>query len=126
MWIKLMVIIGVLWLLQVFFGYFQIKHFNTKILELKRKGKLSVGVKKGYLTPGVIVCIVVNNDGWIIDAEIMKGLSVFARFRKLKGIIGKHIKDLKGEIEEYKGREKEAFRKAVEGLDLDAQKGGDL
>lgn len=116
MWIRLMILIGILWMIQVVLTYFQIKHYHKRIMELKRKGRVGIGSIKGKLTPGVIIILATNLRGTIVDAEIMKGLSVFARFKKVKELIGQNINNLSETPTVLKEKEFKALEQAIENL----------
>ncbi|MDI3534620.1 MAG: glucitol operon activator protein [Thermosediminibacterales bacterium] len=116
MWVRIMALIAGLWLIQVVLTYFQIKHYQKRIIELKRKGRVGIGSLKGKLTPGVIIILAVNPGGAIVDAEIMKGISVFARFKKYKELIGQNINDLTRIQKKLKEKEIKALKMAVENL----------
>ncbi|WP_422445185.1 transcriptional regulator GutM [Thermoanaerobacterium sp. DL9XJH110] len=86
MWIKILVIMGFMWVLQGVLTYFQIKNFQRKLKEMKKHGRVGVGTVKGRLGAGAIVILAADRRGRIVDAQRMSGISVFARFRPLKGI----------------------------------------
>jgi glucitol operon activator protein len=113
-----MILIGILWLVQVVLTYFQVTHYNKRILELKNKGIVAIGRSKGVINAGAIVILATDEDGRIVDAEIMKGISVFARFRKMRKLIGKHIEEVSENLGSFRGQERKAVEKAVEDLIL--------
>jgi len=81
MWIKLLLIIGLMWILQGVLAYFQIKNFQTKMKEMKKSGRVGIGTVKGRLGAGAIVILSVDGVGRIVEARKMTGISVFARFK---------------------------------------------
>lgn len=122
MWLRFMILVGILWLVQVVLTYFQITHYNKRILELKDKGVVAIGRSKGVINAGAIVILVADEDGRIIDAEIMKGISVFARFKKMRKLIGKHIEEVSENLGSFRGQERKAVEKAVKDLILKNEK----
>jgi glucitol operon activator protein len=81
MWIKLLWIIGLMWILQGVLTYFQIKNFQIKLKDMKEKGRVGLGTAKGRLGAGAIVILSVDETGRIVEARKMTGISVFARFK---------------------------------------------
>lgn len=92
---KMILIVFGLIFVQGLFTFVQIKSYNKKIRELKAYGMVGIGVKKGRITPGNIVLLAVDNGGTVVRFEKMKGISVFARFKEVKGMTGLHIAELK-------------------------------
>ncbi|MCO7127241.1 transcriptional regulator GutM [Sporolactobacillus shoreicorticis] len=90
----LMFFIGGAFLLQLFFGYFQIKHFSNVFVEMRRKGKVAIGRKKGHFKSGTIVFFTVDPDGNIVDARKMQGVTIFARFHEMNEFIHENIQHL--------------------------------
>jgi len=80
------------WILQGVLVYFQIKNFQNKIKELRKKGKVGVGIVKGHFGRGVIVILSIDNENIISDAQIMSGTTVFARFVTFNALINQNIK----------------------------------
>ncbi|RPA60758.1 transcriptional regulator [Aerococcus agrisoli] len=78
-------------LIQTAFGYFQVKHFNTVYQELRRKGKVAIGRRSGKIQSGTIVFFAVDKDDKILDARIMQGVTVLARFKPRNEYIGQDI-----------------------------------
>lgn len=75
------IVILVLYLIQSFFAWKQIKSFNQEFLKMRRKGKVIVGKRSGRLVAGTIILFLVDSQGKILEAKIMQGISVFARFK---------------------------------------------
>lgn len=83
-----------MWLLNIIFGYFQIKDFNNHYSLLKKKGKVVIGRRKGAFTSGTIVLILIDEQGTIMVSKKMQGVTVFARVRIFKGLEGLNIRTL--------------------------------
>lgn len=56
----------------------QIKNFNINYIEMRKKGKVAIGRKRGYIQVGIIVMLLIDNDGIIVDCRKMQGVTVFA------------------------------------------------
>lgn len=81
MWIKLLWVIGLMWVIQGALTYFQIKNFQTRLRELKQMGRVGIGTVKGMLGAGAIVILSVDEKDRIVEALKITGISVFARFK---------------------------------------------
>ncbi|MCE7792923.1 transcriptional regulator GutM [Salipaludibacillus sp. CUR1] len=102
MLIYLIILIGLAWLVQSFFGFLQIRHFNRHFVEMRREGKVAVGRRRGFLRAGTVVMLGVNTRKEIIDARKMQGVTVLSKVRPMKGIVGKNITKLKEtDIKQY-------------------------
>ncbi|EQE82275.1 glucitol operon activator family protein [Clostridioides difficile CD68] len=78
------------YLLNIFLGYLQLKDFNKNYIELKRKGRVAIGRKKGRISSGTIVLILINDDGVIVETRKMQGVTVLARVKSFEGLVGKN------------------------------------
>lgn len=117
MWIKILWIAGVAWILQGVLVYFQIKNFQSKLKEMREKGKVGVGAVKGRFGRGVIVILCINDKNTIIDAQIMTGTTVFARFMPFKALINQNIEYLEAISKDMKKHTKSAISKAIASLE---------
>ncbi|MEG9544782.1 transcriptional regulator GutM [Mannheimia sp. HC-2023] len=84
----------VMWLLQILFGWLQIKAFNQAFMEISRKGKVTVGRNSGRFNPKSIIVLAFDEQKKVIDSLCMKGFSVFARPQKLDDVIGLSIDEI--------------------------------
>ena len=82
------------YLLNIFLGYLQLKDFNKNYIELKRKGRVAIGRKKGRISSGTIVLILINDDGVIVETRKMQGVTVLARVKSFEGLVGKSLEYL--------------------------------
>lgn len=73
---------------QTILGFLQIKHFNQVYSELRRKGKVAIGRKNGRIKAGTLVMFAIKDEGEIIDARLMQGVTIFSKFRRLEQYIG--------------------------------------
>lgn len=83
-----------LWILQGIFSALQIQQYRKAVRRLSKKGRrLLTARSKGRLREGVIMVLSIDEDGIIAEAEEMRGITVFARFKPLPHICGKSIYD---------------------------------
>ena len=95
---KLLFIALLLYILQGILTYFQMKNYRNTVSVLRMKGILGIGTKKKKLGVGSIVILVSDESGKILEGQLMRGISVWARFKQLKNINGTKIKELKEKI----------------------------
>ncbi len=97
-------IMGLLFLgyvLQFYFGLLQIKNFSKAYTPLKEQGRVAIGKVSGGFRSGAIVMFAIDSEGVIIDASKMIGITIFAKFKPLKGFHHKNIGNLKEEDVRY-------------------------
>ncbi len=93
------------YLLNIFLGYLQLKDFNKNYIELKRKGRIS---------SGTIVLILINDDGVIVETRKMQGVTVLARVKSFEGLVGKSLEYIeKSDLTVYNKLLKKAILDAV-------------
>lgn len=98
----LMIFIGGAFLLQMFLGYFQIRHFSRVFVRMRRQGRVAIGRRKGHLKSGTIVFLTVDSQGMILDAKKMQGVTILARFHSMENLVGESIQYIpKNKIEKY-------------------------
>ncbi|MDE1515432.1 transcriptional regulator GutM [Vibrio sp. dsl-7] len=78
----------VAWVTQIAMSFFQIRAFNKMIQSMARKGKVKIGRTKNRLKARTIVVLVEAENGTIIDAKVLHGITVFARPKTLTEVIG--------------------------------------
>lgn len=88
---RFIIFIAVAWILQILLGLLQIKSFNKKYVELRRKGKVAIGKVKGKLRAGTVVLIAIDDNCNIIQAEKIQGLTVFARLKSMNTLVGENL-----------------------------------
>lgn len=99
MW-KIFAVAFVLMVFNSILTYKQAKDFTISFNEIRKYGNVSVGKDKQYFIYGVILILACDNNGYITKGKIMKGFSVFARFKDFDVLNGQSIYDLKEEEEE--------------------------
>ena len=70
-----------------------------------KKGNIGIGSKRSRIRNNIVI-IACDNQGKIVDGELMEGLTVFTKFKQIPDIIGKDIFLLKEEYEALSKKEK--------------------
>lgn len=132
--ITILIILGIIiWALQTFLGYFQMKNFKNTFVEMRKQGKVAIGINKGFFFSGIIVLIRIDENVNIEEIKYMQGLTVLVRCKQLNGLNGKNLLCLKEDdlkdfnkiikkgifkakqnYEQYKGGEKEEVIDSIE------------
>ena len=88
----LIVALAISYLAQVGLSFYQMKDFALTYGALRRRGKVAIGKRKAALSAGSIALFLLADDGTIVEARAMSGLTVLARFKPLEGYAGAHIR----------------------------------
>jgi DNA-binding transcriptional regulator of glucitol operon len=91
------IILAVGFVVQYLFGFVQIKHFTKHYTELRENGRVAIGRRPAIVRSGTLVLFQLNNKNEIEEARYMQGVTVFSRFKNLKGLDGKKINKLRKE-----------------------------
>lgn len=121
----LIVLLVSFWLMQFYLSIRQTKDYNRIIGEMKqyKTGHLGVGIArtKFNVGPGTVMIVVTNKEGIVIDLREMTGISVFARFKANKKIIGQSINSLS--LTSFKKTQKRALSEALTFINSEREKG---
>jgi len=114
--IAVFIIIGIIcWILNFAFGFIQIKNFNQSYIDMRRKGRVAIGRKRGYLQAGTIVLINIDEEDRIFDCKMMQGISVLAKVKDFTGLEGKKINELtEMDLKQYKKLKRVAILNAID------------
>lgn len=95
------VFVGI-WLLQILLTSIQMKHYRTTVREMSKRssGYLGVGVHKQKLGIGIVIILVSDVNGIIIEGKVLSGVTVFARFKSLDTFNGLTLKECKDQVED--------------------------
>ena len=110
MW-KIFAIAFMLMVFNSILTYKQAKDFTVSFNEMRKYGNVSVGKDKQYFMYGVVLILACDNNGYVTKGKIMKGFSVFARFKDFNILNGKYIYDLKEEEEKKMNKIRSKRRK---------------
>ncbi|REF73236.1 transcriptional regulator GutM [Paracoccus versutus] len=121
-WKIALFLLGVVWLLQCFGTWMQMRHFRSVMSAITDKwsdGHLGAGNARSRLGKGVIAIVVVDSAAVIRKVLVMEGRSVLAKFHPLLEHEGKDLAQLKAELEQVetqKGRGS-ALNQAIQQLE---------
>lgn len=121
-WKIALLMLGVVWLLQCFGTWAQMRHFRSVMSAITAKwsdGHLGAGNARGRLGKGVVAIVVVDPLAVVRKVLVMEGRSVLAKFHPLPEYEGKSLSQLKTELdclEIRKGRSG-ALAQAIEQLE---------
>ena len=87
----LIIILGVSYLAQMGFSFFQLQDFAKAYASLRKRGKVAIGKRKNALSAGSIALFLIDDAGTIVEAKALSGLTVGARFKPLTGFDGMGI-----------------------------------
>ncbi len=118
----MLLVLGLAWLAQIVGTYFQMEHYRKVLGGIREKGEegyVGVGNAKARFGKGVILILVVGENGFVKEALRMRGMTVFARFEEAPKLVEMSLDDLREEdLEEpYDKGTMLAARRAVEQVD---------
>ncbi|WP_341728497.1 transcriptional regulator GutM [Brooklawnia sp.] len=90
----LLIVLGIAYLAQLGLSIFQLKDFSSTYGRLRRRGKVAIGKRKNAVSAGAIAMFLIDNEGIVREAEGMTGLTVFARFKPIKGFEGLPVSEI--------------------------------
>jgi glucitol operon activator protein len=112
------------WVLQLLLAYRQARSFNRRVRALRSVGETAVG-RAGSRSRGVVfAAIAADPAGVVRAAEVLKGVTVFARPRPLPQIVGKEVRAL-AETGSKKTTDRALARAAMHLLADDDDEGGE-
>ncbi|WP_024871724.1 transcriptional regulator GutM [Tolumonas lignilytica] len=75
------------WSLQIVTGFLQMRAFNRMLQTMSLKGIVKIGKTSSRWKPRTLVVLAHDENEVIVDASIMKGITIFARPKALSAII---------------------------------------
>ncbi|MCJ0912133.1 transcriptional regulator GutM [Mammaliicoccus sciuri] len=93
--IILIIMLTVGFVIQYLLGLLQIKNFTKHYTNMREKGRVAIGRRPAILKAGTLVLLQINNRNEIEEARYMQGVTVFSKFKKLKGLDGYKINKLR-------------------------------
>lgn len=112
--LKLTIAAFLLLVVQGLLSYLQITDYRKRVSELKKIGIVAVGSKKGILGPGSITILACDKNGRVVRGEKLEGITIFERFKRIKGIEGLTLRELKSELS---GKKHTSMLQAIESLE---------
>ena len=89
--------------------YIQVQQYKKAVRRLHRKGNIGIGSKRSKLKNNIVI-IACNNQGDIVDGELMEGLTVFTKFKQIPEVVGKNIFSLREEYEAMSKKEQKKHK----------------
>lgn len=87
----ILLLIGAVFLLQSILGFLQVRNFVKEFRRMCKHGKVLIGKNPKKFRAGSILLLSIDENANIKEAMLMKGVTIFARFRELKAIEGKSL-----------------------------------
>ncbi|MFT9274060.1 MAG: transcriptional regulator GutM [Liquorilactobacillus nagelii] len=100
------IILVAAFLLQGLLGLRQIKNFSKTFHKLRMLAPVAIGKNPKKLRSGTLILIAVQGNGTIKEAQIMKGVTIFARFKELKTLKNRNLAELASSYEQLKDFDK--------------------
>ncbi|UJF25716.1 transcriptional regulator GutM [Planococcus sp. 107-1] len=122
MWGWFIAVFAGVWLLQIMMTKIQMKNYQLTIKKMSKRpsGYLGVGIQKQKLGIGVIAVVVVDDNGVILESQLMKGVTVFSRFEPYTDYNGLHMEEIKNKAKDESVAQ--AFKMAFEKIESQMEK----
>ncbi len=101
------------WIMQIVLGYLQIRAFNRMLQSMAKKGQVKIGRTQSRWKSRTVVVLVQDDSNHIVDAKVMKGISVFARPKALSLLIGQTTKISHALMSQFEPNVQEALNVAI-------------
>jgi len=86
---RLFVLIGIMWIFQLWFAYRQSKNFQEDLRSLRKLGTMAVGMGgRRYRGGRAFVALTADENGIVKDGRVLRGFTVFARSKQLSAFTG--------------------------------------
>jgi len=106
--------------LQLYFTGWQTKRFYSRLKEIRKDGKTSIGLDGGIWTGRRYAVLVVDDNFKILHAERFSGLTIFSKLKPVDELVGHTAQDLlsgdfyfplsKGMLKAFKNAAKELLK----------------
>ncbi|HZT99894.1 MAG TPA: transcriptional regulator GutM [Ktedonobacteraceae bacterium] len=118
---KVAIVALLLWLVQLALAYRQARLFYKRISSLRKRGPSATGLAGGrYRGRAYVVLVVHPTTHKVIAAEVLQGLTVFARLKPVVQLEGRSLEELANPetpgIEGISPKVQEATRMAAEAI----------
>ena len=96
LWGWFIVVFAGVWLLQIMLAKVQLKNYQATLKRMSNRpsGFLGVGIQKQKMGIGVIAIAVTDENGVIIECQLMRGVTVFSRFERFTEFDGLHMEEV--------------------------------
>jgi DNA-binding transcriptional regulator of glucitol operon len=82
------------WIVQIILSYRQAIEFAHRIADMRRQGKVAVGLGRGRFRSRCYAVVSVGPDGRVVGAEVLRGWSTLSKAKPLLGLPGLPIERL--------------------------------
>lgn len=109
------IFIAAAFLLQALMGYFQIRNFAHNYHEVRQDGRVLIGKNPRRFRQGSLMLIGLDHDDRIQEIRVMKGLTVFSRFRDVNQFGGELVAEVGADytaLQKLSRTERECFLNA--------------
>lgn len=89
--IVLGVLVFIAFVLQYILTYIQMQSFHKYYRNMRQKGRVVIGRKKGAMRAGAIVMFAIDDKQKVIGGAVMQGVTVLARFHSYDAFNGLNI-----------------------------------
>jgi len=121
--VQLAIILCAVLIVQYVLSLIQIKSYKKNIDNIVRdyKGEdgyfMFSGMERGKFRPGAIAVLVVDQDYIVHECHMLKGMSVFTKFKPIESYKGQHVGEILNEVNDSvvdkKKKQIPAFKKAL-------------
>ncbi len=92
---KIFILIGIMWLFQLWFAYKQAKIFQDDIRGLRKQGTMAIGVGgRRYRGGRAFVALTCDENRIVKDGRVLKGFTIFAKSKPLTTYTGFSIDEI--------------------------------
>jgi DNA-binding transcriptional regulator of glucitol operon len=92
---KLFMLIGVMWLFQLWFAYKQAMYFQKDVSGLRKEGTMAIGMGgRRYRGGRAFVALTTDESGIVKRGMVLKGFTIFARSQALNTYTGFSIEEI--------------------------------
>lgn len=96
------IILVAAFLLQGFLGLRQIKNFSKTFHQLRLLAPVAIGKNPKKLQAGTLILIAVKADGTIAEAQMMKGVTIFTKFKEVKVLRNQNLAEVAASYDQLK------------------------
>jgi len=89
-------------LFQGVLGLKQIKNFSKTFHQLRLLAPVAIGKNPKKLRAGTLILIAVKDDGTIAEAQMMKGVTIFAKFKEVKALRNQNLAEIAASYDQLK------------------------
>ncbi|NPV87754.1 MAG: transcriptional regulator [Anaerolineae bacterium] len=90
----IILMLGIAWLIQFGFSYWQLRRYYKRIAQLRRDGLVWIGMEGSAWKRRVYAALVIDQNERIVHAEQLSGWTILAGLKPIPGLAGRPISDL--------------------------------